>query len=171
MDTGTLTYALATAADTERMGVALAAALPGMERRFAVVHLQGELGAGKTTLVRGFLRARGVQGRVRSPTYTLVEPYEGTNHTFVHADLYRLQGPADVAGLGLGDYLLAGHVLLIEWPERGGMALPAPDLHIDLEYAGDGRALRLRGQGALWAGWRSNLVSDTRLTPYLTNLA
>jgi tRNA threonylcarbamoyladenosine biosynthesis protein TsaE len=171
MDTGALTYALATAEDTERMGAALASALPDMARRFAVVHLQGELGAGKTTLVRGFLRARGVQGRVRSPTYALVEPHEEPNHTYVHVDLYRLQGPVDVAGLGLGDYLLAGHVLLIEWPERGGVALPVPDLHIDLGYAGDGREVRLRGQGALWAGWRSNLVSDTRLATYLTNLA
>ncbi len=171
MNTDDLSFELATAADTERLGAALASALPDLGGRFAVVHLQGDLGAGKTTLVRGFLQARGVFGRVRSPTFTLVEPYVGRDHTYVHVDLYRLQGAAEVADLGLGDYLVAGHVLLIEWPERGGLALPASDLYLRLEYAGDGRALRARGSGALWATWRSNLVSDTRLTPYLTNLA
>jgi tRNA threonylcarbamoyladenosine biosynthesis protein TsaE len=171
MDTNALNFRLAVAADTERLGAALAAALPDAARCSVVIHLQGDLGAGKTTLVRGFLRARGVAGKVRSPTYTLVEPHIGPDHTYVHVDLYRLQGPGEIADLGLRDYLEPGHVVLIEWPERGGRAIPAPDLQLSLEYAGDGRALAARGAGALWTTWRRNLVSNASLLPYLSNLA
>jgi tRNA threonylcarbamoyladenosine biosynthesis protein TsaE len=165
-----LSVDLQDAAATGHLGAVLAAAFPGAARRAVVVHLQGELGAGKTTLVRSFLRARGVTGKVRSPTFTLVEPHVAPGETYVHVDLYRLRGGADLGDLGLADYMIPQHVLLIEWPERGGRDVPAPDLTVDLEYAREGRRLDLRGQGDIWATWRRNLVSDGRLTPYLSNL-
>lgn len=164
-----LTLSLQDAESTARFGALLAASFPGAAGP-VIVHLHGELGAGKTTLVRGFLRARGVTGKVRSPTYTLVEPHVAAFETHVHVDLYRLLGSADLGDLGLADYLIPQHVLLIEWPELGGAAVPAADLHLSLEYAEQGRRLALWGRGDVWATWRRNLVSDRRLIPYLSNL-
>lgn len=138
------------AAATERLGEQLAHglgdALVSPPLMYSVIHLTGDLGAGKTTLVRGLLRALGVQGLVRSPTYTLVEPYEVAKGTVVHIDLYRLQSPREFETLGLEDYLRPRHALLIEWPQRGGDAVPPPDLEIDLSYPEDaatGRVARL----------------------------
>lgn len=100
-----------------------------------VVAIQGELGAGKTTLVGGLINALGIAGAVRSPTYTLIEPYEAHGRHFYHLDLYRLADPHEVAALGIRDLLLPGAVLLIEWPERGVGALPAADVAIAITYA------------------------------------
>jgi tRNA threonylcarbamoyladenosine biosynthesis protein TsaE len=104
----------------------------GVERALSV-HLQGDLGAGKTTLVRGFLRALGVSGAVRSPTYGLLEPYAVAGRPVLHLDLYRLAEPTEVASLGLRDHDEPGAVWLIEWPERGAAALGPPDLRVTLQ--------------------------------------
>lgn len=106
-----------------------------------VVYLHGALGAGKTTLARGLLRAAGVAGTLRSPTYTLMEPYLADGQAFLHLDLYRLVDPSEVEHLGLRDYPLDSTIWLVEWPERGRGYLPPPDLSVHLDYAGDGRVV------------------------------
>ena len=109
-----------------------------------VVFLRGELGAGKTTLSRGFLRGRGHTGSVKSPTYTLVEPYEAMRDGPVfHLDLYRLGNAQELTYLGVDDYLSAQGILLIEWPERAEDELPLPTLDITLTPEGSGRVASL----------------------------
>ncbi|HWP94433.1 MAG TPA: tRNA (adenosine(37)-N6)-threonylcarbamoyltransferase complex ATPase subunit type 1 TsaE [Gammaproteobacteria bacterium] len=137
------------AAATEALGAALARAL-GPEG--AVVYLQGELGAGKTTLVRGFLRALGYTGSVRSPTYTLLEPYLVEGRRVYHLDLYRIAEPAELEFLGVRELGERGDVCLIEWAERGAGALPPADLVLELAHAGPVR--RLRWQAHSEAGRR-----------------
>ena len=110
-----------------------------------VVFLEGELGAGKTTFSRGFLRARGHAGSVKSPTYTIVEPYEALpGGPVFHMDLYRLSGAGELEYLGLDDYLHAGGVLLVEWPERADGHLPLPTVLITLTPEEKGRHVSLR---------------------------
>lgn len=129
-------------------GGRLAAALAG---RPGVIYLQGELGVGKTTLVRGLLQALGHRGPVRSPTYTLIEPYETLTPPVWHLDLYRLGDASELEYLGFSDLLDGRSLVLIEWPERGAGALPAPDLRVQIDYVeseagseiGSGRRLRL----------------------------
>jgi tRNA threonylcarbamoyladenosine biosynthesis protein TsaE len=122
----------ATPEETEAIGARLAQGLPAGHSRALQMQLHGELGAGKTTLARGFLHALGHSGVVRSPTYTLFESYALGAITVVHADLYRLQHPDEFEGLGLRDLAIAGHVWLIEWPQRAGRLLPAADIDITL---------------------------------------
>lgn len=124
---------LADVDDTAAFAARLAKALkPG-----TIVYLRGPLGAGKTTLVRALLKIRGFQGRVRSPTYTLVESYPGV----AHFDLYRLAAPEELEWLGLRDYLDGRTICLIEWPEKGKGLLPPPDLEIVLQPKASGRQL------------------------------
>lgn len=125
---------------TEALGHALA----GTQAMPAVVHLHGDLGAGKSTLARAWLRALGVTGTIRSPTYTLVEryPLPGGGEA-LHLDLYRIGGAGELEFLALDD--AAGALWLVEWPQHGGGALPAADLRIDLAVAGTGRAAALAG--------------------------
>lgn len=104
-----------------------------------VVHLEGPLGAGKTTLVRGLLRGLGHAGRVRSPTFTLLEPYELPGCEVAHLDLYRLADPAELEYLGLPDMLRPGALVLVEWAEKGGGRLPGADVRLALDYEGAGR--------------------------------
>jgi tRNA threonylcarbamoyladenosine biosynthesis protein TsaE len=155
---------------TEGLGAALASTFPGAHRGSAACYLEGDLGAGKTTCVRSLLRTLGVTGLIRSPTYTLVETYRLAALTCVHIDLYRLEGAMAVEELGLRDFMSPGHLLLIEWPERGGGALPRPDLVLRLEFASAGREARLVASTDLGASWLTNLLSDTRLSRYVSNL-
>ncbi|MFU8821640.1 MAG: tRNA (adenosine(37)-N6)-threonylcarbamoyltransferase complex ATPase subunit type 1 TsaE [Gammaproteobacteria bacterium] len=125
---------------TEALGRALAGPLARACRDApVVVHLEGPLGAGKTTLARGLLRGLGHAGRVRSPTFTLLEPYELPGCFVVHLDLYRLADPGELDYLGLVDMLGAGSLMLVEWAARGGDRLPRADLRITLDYDGDAR--------------------------------
>lgn len=124
---------------TARFGALLAQALfAGRDEGGGRVGLSGDLGSGKTALARGVLRALGVNGPVRSPTYTLVEPYELPAGVAFHLDLYRLSNPKEVEFLGVRD-LPPTALVLVEWPENGGDQLPGPDLHIELTEPGDGR--------------------------------
>jgi len=100
-----------------------------------VVTLQGELGTGKTTFVRGLLRARGIRGAVKSPTYTLVEHYPISSLYFFHFDFYRFTSPNEWDSAGMSDYFRDDAVCLVEWPERVGDRLPKPDLALSLSYA------------------------------------
>ena len=104
-----------------------------------VVFLQGDLGAGKTTLVRGLIRALGWKGPVRSPTYTLVEPYPSGESTVYHLDLYRLGDPEELEYLGLRDMLDNSSILLVEWPDRGAGFLPKADLVLEIKHLQKGR--------------------------------
>jgi tRNA threonylcarbamoyladenosine biosynthesis protein TsaE len=136
----------------------------------AVIYLHGELGAGKTTCVRSLLRALGVAGLIRSPTYTLVETYRPERITFIHVDLYRLGGPDAVEELGLRDYLGSDCLMLVEWPAKGGSALPPPDLELTLAYQDDSRRARLTAGTQRGLVWIAKLVYDARLAPYVSNL-
>jgi len=121
------------------------------------IYLQGNLGTGKTTLVCGILRGLGHAGPVRSPTYTLLEPYELGAMCLYHLDLYRLSDPEELEYLGLRDLLDDRSLLLVEWPERGRGALPAPDLIVRIEYAGEARSLGLAAQGTCGTALVSHL--------------
>lgn len=120
----------------EALGRELAAALGGR----GVVYLEGELGAGKTTLTRGILRGYGHTGAVKSPTYTLVEPYELAAATVYHFDLYRLTDPEELELMGMRDYCRADTLAVIEWPERGHPFLPPADLVITIRVCAGGSA-------------------------------
>jgi tRNA threonylcarbamoyladenosine biosynthesis protein TsaE len=129
---------------TQRVGAALAATLPDIGRENLLVSLSGELGSGKTTLARAFLRALGVGGTVRSPTFTLVEPYETARGAVHHLDLYRLEpGAAALDGVGYRDLRAMPGLLLVEWPERAGEALGLADLRLKLDLEGAGRRISL----------------------------
>lgn len=129
--------------EDEGATAALGARLAGCCPPGTVIHLAGELGTGKSTLARGFIRALGHRGPVRSPTFTLLEPYEALRPPVIHLDLYRLSDPEELEFLGLRDYLGGETVLLVEWPQRGAGHVPAPDLVVALQPAGGGRQVRL----------------------------
>lgn len=139
--------------DTEEIGARLARALPDLTSGPAIVYLGGDLGAGKTTLARGFLRQCGHMGSVKSPTYTLVEIYERPDRTIVHLDLYRLRDPSELEPLGLRDLARPGHVWLVEWPERGEGFLPPADLLVILHSGEAGHTADIRPRSALGEAW------------------
>lgn len=139
---------LADAAATDDLGQRLAAHRPA----HAVVHLHGDLGAGKSTLARALLRALGVTGTIRSPTYTLVERYPlADGREAWHMDLYRIGDPGELDFLGLDEG--AASLWLVEWPQRGGGVLPAPDLRIELAMEGEGRSARLLADTDAGQAW------------------
>lgn len=137
------THFLADTSATEQFGAELWGSLP----KPAVVFLQGDLGAGKTTLVRAYLRAAGFTGAVKSPTYTLVEEYAINDGNVFHFDLYRLSDPEELEWIGIRDYFDAAAVCFIEWPDKGHGFLPAPDYIISLLPEGNGRRLNIERCG------------------------
>lgn len=141
MKTGEITFDVADETAQMAIGAHLAETL---DRRSGVLYLRGDLGAGKTTLVRGLLRGLGYSGPARSPTYTLIEPYDDLEPPVAHLDLYRLGDPEELDYLGFRDLLERPCLLAVEWPERGRGVLPAADLEITIEHAGNGRHLSIR---------------------------
>lgn len=114
-----------------------------------IIHLQGDLGAGKTTFSRGFLQSLNFNGNVKSPTYTLVEPYELKDITVFHFDLYRLHHPQELIELGMEDYCDDHSICLIEWPDKGGDFVPAADIICHLQLSEAGRCLTLYANNAM----------------------
>jgi tRNA threonylcarbamoyladenosine biosynthesis protein TsaE len=132
---------LATAEDTLTFGAALAPCLqPGM-----VVYLSGELGAGKTTLARGILRGLGYTGKVKSPSFALVEVYKVSRLYLYHFDFYRFADSKELREAGFREYFSSDSVCLVEWPENAAGALPAADIRIAMQVAGSGRNVEIRG--------------------------
>jgi tRNA threonylcarbamoyladenosine biosynthesis protein TsaE len=170
MSASEIELSLADAEATDMLGEALGRAFPGSVSGCAVLYLRGELGAGKTTCARSLLRAFGVGGVIRSPTFTLLESYRPGAVTCIHVDLYRLHSPAEVEELGLRDQLNPGCLVLIEWPEKGGDAVPAADLDLTLEYAHSGRRATLRARTALGTEWLDLLRQNASLVSYVSNL-
>lgn len=158
MTSGSFDLFLPDSEATEALGQALAATRPLQ----AVVHLHGDLGAGKSTLARAMLRALGVTGTIRSPTYTLVEDYplDGGGRA-VHLDLYRIGDAGELEFLGLSDTDAA--LWLVEWPERGSGALPPADLAMVLAVDGHGRRARLRPASQRGGAWVERIQVDDRL--------
>jgi len=142
-------------AATLRLGAALASgALPGR-----TLYLRGELGAGKTTLVRGLLRALGHAGRVKSPTYTLVEPYCLSRLNLYHFDFYRFKDRSEWLNSGFREHFNPQSLCIVEWPERAGELLASPDLEIRLDYAGEQRAATLHARSPAGEAWRAAALS------------
>jgi tRNA threonylcarbamoyladenosine biosynthesis protein TsaE len=156
-------YELADSTATEALGARIATHTPWLAPQPLTVFLQGELGAGKTTLARGLLRQLGVSGAIRSPTYSLVEHYDVAPWVVLHADLYRLGGSEDVEQLGLRDAHQRGTLLLIEWPERAVERLPSPELMIELQVQGEQRQARLRAASAAGRAWLARLDASFRI--------
>jgi len=149
-------------AATLRLGEALAAGGEADRLRGLVLHLRGELGSGKTTLVRGLLRALGYPGRVKSPTYTLVEPYSLLRLHLYHFDFYRFKDRSEWLSSGFRDHFNPESLCIVEWPERAGDLLAPPDLEIRLQYDGQARAATLISHSEPGARWLATALSRWR---------
>lgn len=137
------TFQLADEAATVDMGKQLASVTKQLNLPSLIVFLNGDLGAGKTTLTRGFVQGMGHVGNVKSPTYTLVEPYDLQPWQVYHFDLYRLGDPEELEYMGIRDYFSQKSCSFIEWPEKGAGMLPKQDLIINLEYNDEQRVITL----------------------------
>jgi len=134
--------------------VAFGRTIAEVTRGVGVIFLEGDLGAGKTTLSRGIIRGLGHAGAVKSPTFTLVEPYEIGDIRAFHFDLYRLVDPEELEYMGIRDYFDGATLCLVEWPRRGEGFLPKPDLTITISPHNGGRSLCLLFQGTRGDSWR-----------------
>lgn len=148
---------LSAAADTEALGAKLARTRPPAGAPLATVHLRGELGSGKTTLAQGFLRACGIAGPVRSPTYPLIQLYTLAAQTLVHVDLYRLRTGEELDSLGLSEWALPGCLWLIEWPERAADRLPAADILVVLSVSDAAHEAQVTAPTAAGRAWLARL--------------
>lgn len=137
--------------DTSQLAQDLANAVSSQLPSDVVIFLNGDLGAGKTTFSRYFIQALGHSGSVKSPTYTLVEPYELENVNIYHFDLYRLADPEELEFMGIRDYFGGGAVALVEWSEKGGEYLASPDVVISITMSTSGRQFNLEATTALGA--------------------
>ncbi|MFZ3280603.1 tRNA (adenosine(37)-N6)-threonylcarbamoyltransferase complex ATPase subunit type 1 TsaE [Pseudomonas sp.] len=126
-----------------------------------LIFLEGNLGMGKTTLSRGIIRALGHVGAVKSPTFTLVEPYEIGDIRAFHFDLYRLVDPEELEFLGIRDYFEDDAMCLIEWPDKGAGFLPKPDLTITISPQDSGRSLKILSQGSRGEAWCAALALES----------
>lgn len=144
---------------TEKATLALGEYLGQLANSSMIIYLYGELGAGKTTFVRGFLHARGYFGKVKSPTYTFVESYLELKLPVHHFDLYRLNKPAEIECISMRDYLHDKSIILIEWPEKGRGFLPDPTVKLTMEILGKGRKINLAA---------ANLLGQTILDKFNT---
>lgn len=127
-----------------------------------VIYLHGQLGSGKTTLVRGILRALGISGAVKSPTYTLVEPYQLSGFEVFHFDLYRLSDPEELELMGIREYFSPDSIAFIEWPECGQGCLPAPDLEFFIQVSNGARDLQWRAHNDQSNAVMASTTGDTR---------
>ena len=148
-----------TAEETEALGQQLASVRPD-PGALVVLYLTGELGAGKTTFARGFLRELGVTGAVRSPTYTLLELHELTAVTALHVDLYRLREPSELESLGLREWARPGCLWLIEWPERAAERLPPPDLTLTFTVGPRAHDIVVQAHSDAGKTWLARLKSS-----------
>ena len=136
---------------------ALGAALAGGVAPGRVLHLTGDLGSGKTTLVRGLLRTLGVEGPVKSPTYAWVEPYTVSRLDLYHFDFYRFDDRTEWLSSGLREYFRPDAACIVEWPERAGAVLPPPDLLVRLTYDGEARQASIEAHSPAGEAWLGSL--------------
>ncbi|MBH2034448.1 MAG: tRNA (adenosine(37)-N6)-threonylcarbamoyltransferase complex ATPase subunit type 1 TsaE [Pseudomonadales bacterium] len=147
-------------ADEEAM-TAFGARIAKTTEGHGLIFLEGDLGAGKTTLSRGIIRGLGHVGAVKSPTFTLVEPYEIGDIRAFHFDLYRLVDPEELEYLGIRDYFEDDALCLIEWPRKGAGFLPKPDLTITISPQDSGRSLKILSQGSRGEAWCAALALES----------
>lgn len=160
-------FKLKNEAQTLRLAHCFAKAFNETGQRFARMHLSGELGAGKTTFCRGFIQAFGHHGKVKSPTYTLIEPYQLADITINHLDLYRLTDPEELEYLGIEDICQDQGICLIEWPERAEGILTEPTLSLELTHREQGREMIARSHNSQAKAWlelaRSHFEEDPQI--------
>ena len=138
------------------LGSAFASELRGGD----VIYFVGDLGAGKTTFVKGIVRGIGFYGNVTSPTYTLVESYEHADFTVYHFDLYRLDSPDDLEFLGIRDMVGRQSVILVEWPDKGIGVLPSADLVVEISYQDNGRTVRFSAKDSIRESHVKGLIEN-----------
>ncbi len=136
---------LASEVETEKLGSEMGSCVDGG----TTIYLVGTLGAGKTTFCRGLLRGLGYSGSVKSPTYTLVEPYKFFDFDVYHFDLFRLSDPEELEYIGIRDYFNNGSLCVVEWPNRGEGFIAKPDLRIEFLVSGKGRTATMRSESEL----------------------